>query len=50
MVPLWRKKMRALNSVRRISIRFYYVGQKLLQLSQKDVGQHLLRYTVSDIL
>lgn len=47
MVPLWKKKMKVLNSVKKILIRFYYDVQKLLQLSQKDVGQRLIIVTGS---
>lgn len=50
MVPLWMKKMRAPNSVRKTSTRFCSDVPKLSQLNQKGGAPHLPRYGSSKLV
>lgn len=47
MVPLWMKKMKALNSVKKTLTKFCSAALKLSQLNQKEEAPHLPRYTSS---
>lgn len=50
MVPLWMKKMRAPNSVRKTSTKFCSGVPKLSQLNQKEGAPHLPRYGSSKLV